>query len=64
MVAEKKDIEKYQIKGSPSYEMKYQRNCDKARRTRNIRDYAERLADKTYTKDEVKNILLEVAYWR
>lgn len=40
------------------------RNCDRDRRCRNIKNYAERLADKTYTKDEVKDILLEVAYWR
>lgn len=39
------------------------RNCDRARRVRNIRDYAERLVDKAYTKDEVKNLLLEVSYW-
>lgn len=39
------------------------RNNDRTKRARNIRDYAERLFDKTYTKEEVKTLLCEVAYW-
>lgn len=33
------------------------------RRARNIRDYAERLEDRNYTKKEVESLLINTEYW-